>query len=645
MRRTIVKLLNLVYIAAAAFAVYSVCTKPILRTSVTLTATADDIGEKLEPLLNQAAEESRSYNLREEEPKKKEISDYITAEAIADAFRKHGNLELPVEISIPASVAFDIKNKNLINELVLDNIYKTVDTALDKIIPPLQTFIFTITEEFAVDALKQAIDAQIEKFLGEGNEIAIEQVEEIYNNIFEVLNQHEPVPIEDLTGIIVGTDEGTDASALTILNSNPYRLCNPQPNEDDVNSDLEKYFIRDEEGNYVNPTEYSPDATYYVSKVYTQEDIDRVDVQQKMTDALDEVPGLVATEFEEATPTAEEFAATIQSHHYFVYTGSKYVNAQTFDEETVYYNRKYILCEGSDLDKVEANPVRYYFVDENGLYVKSPIYDSSRTYYKTADVDGYELAEHQPTAEEFANDLYSIKYYTESDNIYTPAKSYNSATKYYVYKTTVNDIDSALTVLINSYLLGKGEEGGESRSRSVTRSDIMAYSKSQAELRAAVKEFVLKVIPTEQIEQLNAQFGTYVPFAFLGIIALIAFPWGWFAFITIIRTMRRKKCWAKPRVVFILAFPELLFGFILTYGVRRLLPFLAGKIEIVNKISQYLSFDLETSCFVPSIIYLGMLAFTIIYAIFANPLKIEYRQEKRLARLEKKRRRKEMYYY
>ena len=429
---------------------------------------------------------------------------------------------------------------------------------------------------------------------------------------------------------------------MSLLNETPtYRECSPQPTETQVNEDIAKaegeektYYIKvvgeDEKVSYVHPEVWSEDETYYYLKVYTEEDINKIDIESKMSEALDEVPGLLETSFKLANPSEEDFNKSIEAQHFYIFDGYKYVNAKSFSEEDVYYSRLYSLCEGSELEKVEANPDRYFLMDEHNVFYKTSVYDSSLQYYKA--LDSYAPCEVTVTEEMFNNDLMSSDYMLKDGDSYRYATAWDSSATYYYFETTVNDIDTALTALINSYLLGKEESSSSSEpSRSfVAREDILTLTKSEQELRAAIKEFVLTFIPLEQLDQVSVQFGTYVPFVLLGIIAFFALPWVWFAFITIIRTLRKKKVWTRPWIVIFWAFPQVLLGLVITHGTKYAIPFLAEKIEIVKTYAQNFNLNIETGCLIPSYVYLFILGFSIVYAIFKHPVKVEYKQEKRI---------------
>ena len=663
MGKGIVRLLNLGYLAACAVSIWAVCTKPIVTTSVNLDMTPEKLGEVLQPLFANAtgsgSSESRAFVTREAKTEK-EITDYITVDRIADAFRsddpEKNGLHLSIPVTIAAKYAFDLKNYNVINEIVVANIETVLDRACTTLSTPLTNFIFSITKEFAIDALEASINEQIKNAIGEDSPISATEVEEIYNNVYEALSTNEgSIPLSDLTDVIINGKDGEGTSALSILNkftryvyqecdpalteevwaANPteyfihddeadkyvntetfkdgvtyftyiYEACDPAPTQEEYAAEPAKYFVFDSDANkYVNTETYNSEASYFVRKdnPYTQEDLDRVDIEGQMEDALKSVPGLVDNEYVEATDVSEaQFLATLKSTKYYLSKDGLYTQA-SFGEN---YQELYI---------------------KNG--------------------DNYEYVGINP--EDFDSTLQSTVYWILDGEEYKIATTYSADTKYYTSVATIKDIDSALVALINEYLLKKGgsSEGGDESSAYLrsSRAEALTNAKSKEELNAALKEFAYKYIPLDKISSVNDRAGKYVPLALLGIVVLVAFPWALFALVTFIRTLRRDKVWTKPWIIFVLAFPQVIFGFVITYGLKYGLPLVGRLVEIVQKVLDTgVSAEITTLCLIPSFVYLGVLVYTIIYACFAHDPKAQYKFEKRAMTMYRKRPRVRRYY-
>lgn len=638
MRKLLVRILNLVYIAAAGVSVYALCKKPILQTSIKINMTGEQVGEKLAPILANTTGESSSGGERAKTRGGDGFDSYINPEKIASAFKDGFSLTIPVEI--PASYAFDFKNDKIITTVILDNFDKILTSSLNTLVPPLRNLILSVAEEFAKDALKNAINEQLSQYLGEGSSATIEQVNEIYNNIFDSLTTDGGISVSDLTDVIVNgktNEDGTvSASALSILNETPrYLSADPQPDSQEA-LEAGEYFVKDNEGHYVAATTYETDITYYVNKPYTSEDIEQDKIEQAMTSALENVPGLVEKNYVVSPLTGSELEAAVkadlQSDIYFVESEGEYKATTSFSPTENYYKHEYVQCDDSDVPGIMANP-EYYCVFDGEKYVSAHDYDPSVTYFKY-----YPYYQCTPTEQEVLSSIRCSKFFwQQSADQYVYANAWDPSKTYYVFETKINDIDTALTYLITDYYL-KSESGDNGSRSAKTRAETVSSEKSEAELRDAIKQFILSKVPIDKVAELDVKFGKYVPYALLALIGVFALPWAWFAFISLIRTLRRRKCWTRPGIVFVWAFPQVFLGLFLTYGTKYALPLIAGKIDKVKEFTDFINFDIKTGCLVPSFIYGGIFVLALVYWIIVRPLKVEWRFNKILDRRERERR-------
>ena len=643
MGRTLVKILNIGYLAAAAVSIWSLTNHPIFQTSVDVDMTPTKLGELLEPLFKESIKSSP--RTRDSSSEKKEITDYITAESIADAFvdpdhPEKSGFHLSIPLKIDSKYAFQLKNPNVIKETVVDNVYTIVGNSCDTLSAPLTRFVFHITEQFALTALEQAIQAQIDTAIADGSKVDPVVVKEIYENVYTALKDNEDsIPISDLTDIIINGKDG-GASALSILNeyvrykyqdvtiteeewaSNKteyfvylgsgryentetydssaqyktyiYESCDPALKKEDFDANPTKYFVFDSESNkYINTTEFDEKAEYFARKEdpYTEEDLNRIDIEGKMEEALNEVPGLVETKFVEVPKDKIDvniFNKSLKSNKYFITNGAGVFDYATFEDSA-----KTLYVKG---------------VDEEGV----------ETYIKVTEA-----------ITDFNDTLVSSSFFIKVEEDYVAAKyPFSDSTTYYASQASINDIDTALLALLNQYLLKK--EGG-SDGKAITRAEPLLSAKSQDEIKAALQEFIMtKFIPMDKIEEFSNRYGKMAPYILLIIVLLVAFPWALFALVTLIRTFRKYKCWTKPWIVIVLAFPQLFFGFILTYGAKYALDIAGDKVELIRKLlDSGMTVNISTLCLVPSFVYLAVFAYTFIYIICAHGVKRQYKFRKR----------------
>ena len=143
-----------------------------------------------------------------------------------------------------------------------------------------------------------------------------------------------------------------------------------------------------------------------------------------------------------------------------------------------------------------------------------------------------------------------------------------------------------------------------------------------------IKDYLYSFIPSNVSEQAGV-VGEKAPFILLAIIALFALPWLWFAFVTVIRTISNKKVWTRPMIILFWGLPQLIFGIGLTYGSNYVFALLGDKIEKLQEYANSFNFDIKTGCLIPSFVYLGVAAITLIYWIIRRPVKVQYKMEKR----------------
>lgn len=653
MRKLLVRIFNLIYIAAAGVSIYFTATRPIIQTTAKINMSGEQVSKLLEPLLNQQSSGSetpqRGYTIEGEGEQNSggDFTSYLTPEKIAKAFKDGVNTEIVIKVD--AQRAYQLDNKEILKEVVVDNIYAVLDGLLDITIPPLRSLILDVAGDFAKDALKNAIDEQLHNFIGEDSSVTTEQVKEIYDNIFELLDSDGGVTVSDLTDVILNGKEKEDGTyttgALEILNETPrYVLAEPQPTsaeEIEGRPEGEEYYCKNGENQFVlaDPLEFSTDTDYYVIKPYTDDDIDQAHIEEVMTNALEEVPGLVSKSYtlvEKDSNLESKVTADIKSDTYLVKTSDDpetYDYAKAWNSETQYYESKYIKVPDEDLGEVEANPA-YYFHIKGGEYVAATEYVAGETYYRF-----YKYYPASPSEEQVSSSIKSLTYFWKIDEEnYVNVTSWDAEKDYYIYQVKVNDIDTALTYLINQYYLKKDGESSEeqSESRAVVREGgSLTTAKSEAELRAAVKEFILSKIPLDMIVTLNSQFGQYVPYVLLGIIVLFCLPWGWFALISLIRTFRKKKCWTRPGIIIFGAFIQLILGIVVTYGLKYAIPMVGNVVPEAKPYLDLFSIDLRFGCLVASFVYLGVFVMSIAYWIIARRVKVEYRFDKQLDRYER----------
>ena len=598
----LVRLFNLVYIAAAGISIYALCTRPILNSNVHVHLTKEQIGGVLSKAFGGSSESSESEErLVYRETRKKEVKDFITKEKVEGYFPNGYDVDLPLQIT--AKQAFAINNKQLIDDLIQINLGKIVDNVYNSLQKPIENLFKTIVQEFAVDTLSEEINKQIAEYFPDGAPATEEEVQKVFDNVYSLLDGDEPVTVDQLADTILHGKDGDNSGVLDIINSrgSKYVAWDPQPTEEEVTADLsaaegeEQYYVK-VDGYKHNTSEYKDTTTYYAQ---TSPDV---------FEACDPQP---TQEEVEADRNAEE------GHEiFFVYSPSYVHNENPYDASVTYYKKTPYTSEDIDDQKI-ADMMTDSLESVEGLVTKVP-----------------HICDPQPTQEEVEADIAKEN---ENDRIYYVLNEngdpvlpteYNSSAVYYTVEKVVNDLETAMTALIDSFL-----NGGGNQNRAVVRAeDALESSNEPKSISENIKAYLYNMIP-ENVSAKLGVVGEKAPFILLAIIAIFALPWAWFALVTFVRTLRGTKCWTRPMIVLFWCFPQLIFGIGLTYGMNYIFPFLAEKVTALQDYAEAFNFNIRTGCLIPSFVYLGVAAMTLVYWVIRRPMKVQYKYESRYGNL------------
>ena len=592
MRKFLVKILNLGYIAAATVAVYALCTRPIFKGTVKAHFTKERMGIILSKTFNKggSSEESESRVAYRSSP---DMNKYITEENIQNYFPNGYDIEIPVDI--PVKSAFNLKNTKLLDDLIQSNLYKIVDNVVDSLSTPLHLLFRDIVEGYAMDTLRAEINKQIQSSFPGGAEATDEEVQAVFDDVYSLLDEGESVSVDDLAQTILHGSSG-ESGVLDIINSrgHKYEAWDPQPTEEEVNADKDaesefKYFVQYFEYTH-NSAAYNAETAYFVKSGSDYVLADPQPTEEEVT---------VDIEAEEASWT------------YFVARKAYKHNTDAYDASVTYFEEK--PYTSGDIDEQKITDAMIESLEGvDGLVTKTPI-----------------LCDPQPTREQVEADIAKeekdrIYYILDSESNPVLPTEYNAEDKYYTIQKTVNDIDTALSTLIDGFLNGNS---GQSRAVVRTREEVKKTVDNEA-LKSAMKEYLLKLIP-ENISERSGKIGEKAPLIFLALVALFALPWVWFIIFTLLRTFRKDKCWTRLGIVIWGALLQVIFGIVLTYGTKYLWPALASRVDALKEYANSINFDLRTGCLIPSFIWLGFVVTAIPYWIIRRPLKRRFKLLKR----------------
>ena len=264
----------------------------------------------------------------------------------------------------------------------------------------------------------------------------------------------------------------------------------------------------------------------------------------------------------------------------------------------------------------------------------------------------YVLCDPAPTEDKVNEAIKSDKepnyYFKTGEDTYTRVTAWDpAATEYYKEEMKINDVNQALSEMINAFVPGSSsEESSEEseESKAVLRKraaeteesgDADSSEEADEKLRQSLTEYIYSVLQLESFENATAKVDPYVGYILLGVIVLFALPWAFFAVQTLLRTLRKDKCWARGGGILWWTWITLIFGILLTYGLKYIMPIVENKVPDAKPYLEMLTINARTGCLIPSFVFCAFVVMLIPYKILVSPLKRSYKLERRYRRKHK----------
>ena len=618
MRKFLVRLMNLIYIAAAGVSLYALCTTPMFKATVTLKFSQSQIGKLLGRAFKYQSGETEEEGEEESRVQYKSSSGmnkYIDPENIENYFPNGYTVTFPVEVS--AKYAFDIKNPDLLDDLIQGNLHIIADKLVDSLIDPLNLLFKDIVRGYAYDTLSAEINKQIaEKYPGAAP-ASQEEIDAVFEDVYGLLEEDGEVTVDELAeAILHGGDHSDGVLALINSRGGKFVAWSPQPQPEEVEADRtaaegeEKYYV--EHLTYVhNTNEYSSSVAYF----------------NKVDDTTYELYEPQPTEEEvEADRTAAE-----GEEKYYVAKKSYTHNTDAYDAGTEYFERQPYSSDEINDEKISEQIVNSLEGVDGLVSLKGTPCDPQPS---KLDVEADIAKENQKER---------IYYILDSNNEYVLPTEYQAVT-YYTVEKIVNDIDTAMSSLIDSFLNGNSSSsnGGRAVVREEEPKESTSSSSSKETLEAAFKEYLYNKIP-QNITEKTGTVGKNAPYILLAIIALFALPWAWFILVTLLRTFRKTKCYTRVGIIVWGALIQVALGFLLTYGGKRGWGFVASRVDALKEYANAINMNLTTGCLIPSIMWVIFAVTAIPYMILRRPLIFEHKMIKRIQKKEAFQRERERY--
>lgn len=625
LRRTLVKLFNLVYIAAAGVSIYAICTKNIVTATLKVDMNSQQVAKLIGSAFKEKSPEVRKEYTYTRAATEASIKDWLTQEKIAQAFDK--GLHLSTNIDVPFAKAFEFKNKNIVKEAVVDNIDKLVDEALDYFTPAVRKLFKEGAEHYALETLTNEINETISELFPEeiGESVDPAQVQEIFDNVYSKVDGNS-ASLDQIAATING--EGDDFGLQDILQERANSIGN-YAKYNATQEEVEEQLLLPDNEKTIYVMEYHVVRSMFVDNIkYYRYDSE----QGKYVVIPDADAALIYAELEkdeslrevyvfEGTPVHEAYSSETQYYKHY---------------DSTIYNVESIAT--AMVDSLESVP---------GLVTRTGNYIECTPTQAQVESDLQKAAE----AEADPSKTYNQIYYVKVEENYVKATAWDPSTQYYKEDITVNDVNTALALLLDEMLNGKSSDNSSSSSessesstpepgslRAVARAESeSSETQSEKEIRDVLEKYIYKYVPKAAIENFSAKIGDKGPLILLGILIIFLLPWAWFALVTLIRTLSPRKIWTRTGIIFFWAIPQVLLGLVLTYGLKYGLQIAGDKVAIIKQITEQVGLNIKFSCLIPSFIYLGMIPVTIIYLMLAHPFKVQYKFEKRMDLLDRHR--------
>lgn len=362
-RKTVVRVMNLVYLAGSAVAIYGICTKPIASVDLGVELSSKQVGKVVAKAFGvEDKSESRAYTVRliSRAEESETFKDWLTEAKIAKAFPNGLSIHKPIEI--PFAKAFEFKNNKIVEETVANNLDAFINEAVDKITPGVLNLFKEAAEDKAKDVLHEQIDQTIADFFGDDNvgKVSDDEVQEIFDNIYALV-ENNSASADQITGAILGDDE-TQAGLQKILadraaaNGGMQVAANVTQEEYDAEAakpeDERLLFTKNSATDPatfvpVQPGEYNAETTYF--EPYDSSKIDGEHISDALIESLDSLDGMIdrTGEYTECNPkpTESQYNAhmgegDVNTKYYVMESEGHYVPAEgAYDpsESTKYY--------------------------------------------------------------------------------------------------------------------------------------------------------------------------------------------------------------------------------------------------------------------------------------------------------------------
>lgn len=607
MKKLVIKIFNLIFLGATAFSLAMFATKDFFSLDMTYAITKDFVVDNLDG----------------------EFGDNVKKEDLEEAFKDGVNLDIHVGITAD-SLLNSFSDKSAVSGSLKDSIKRTAEDAVDKLHDPLNTVVERVSKNMAKDQAQQSIKDQISHF-NQGSS----STDELYDKYVteDDVNKLTDNVYDALTGDGATVDKVVDAMANDIndilgkMSSEPgfesakFETDSEQGEKvkEDLTKALDEFGLIDSEGNINDPET----AMAVIINTMLNSGDNKTDGSQQQNN--DNPTKLIIKNAISPKEFATEYTVEVGRKIEFTV---EYEYAVPAPEVTVNETGVATVITKT----TEPSPIQSFEI--------TGVSAGDTTFIISCDGDNLPVATIHVIPLEKAINFKSEVIKVDIDKTKKLEVERNEAVDPTAEVTySLSNVNPEGVITLEGDTLRSTGEGTATITATCDGVTISAQVKSEKikTLKESLTEFVDGYIEDAGIYDIVDQFGGYIVY---GLIALMV-PWALFAIFTIIRTLRRGKCWTKPWIIFTFAFIPVAFAVIQLATTM----FSSQIIDLVSNIpgaSQYaemignMGLTISTSSFYAGLVYLAFIPLTIVYMIICHKYKKEYKDDKKAKKLAKK---------
>ena len=280
MRKLVVRIFNLIFLAATAVSLAMFATKDFFAIDVSYPLSQEFIVEKLDG----------------------QFGDNIKTEDLKEAFKD--GIDLEISVGVPAKSLFEsLKDKTAVTDGLKQSIKNTTDNVVEKIEGPLKTVVEKVAKNMAKQQAEQSIKDQIKNCLPDGSDktdelyarIGEDKIDSLTNEMYDAINSGEATVdslVSDMADDINEMLKTIEAGEAENPTGFVYQEFDPnseqgQEIKDSLTNALDEFGLIDSEG-HINDPETA--MAVIINQLLPTNSDDNSDDEEKVEDKTEQDP-------------------------------------------------------------------------------------------------------------------------------------------------------------------------------------------------------------------------------------------------------------------------------------------------------------------------------------------------------------------